>query len=309
MGKHDTKPRTIWCTFDVTQQTKNNHPGKSWNYFARNADETPYPAQPANGIHFIPPSHRVFIPGQDQTLWNVRLFNNSISRMGEVDIELRHRTIWMEAIEQTIFGYPKFPTIQEIFPLSEPYDPEFDDDDDWDESQGQKPRVLYGHRMGEVDFYQEIVPFNQSIQVYGHTDSSTGTFHIENFHRYRDFEGWVAGTKFGNNTPMVYHYPRTAGPIGGGEMTQWGYETWIVHYTRNFTPESWDNFEAVYMPLNFNDLMRVQRQGDPFAAHGWRSMRPGYPRFVHGDPTNLYVTAYMIPPPLLAGEHTVEHAA
>jgi hypothetical protein len=115
-----------------------------------------------------------------------------------------------------------------------------------------------------------------------------------------------SATVYGNNNPMVYHYPRGPNPVGDLDFTEFGEDTWISHSPRNCPIEGFESFDEGYTSGQFNDRMKVTRgQGHRVVSVG-DELRMGVPDVSLGAGALQKIAPYMIPPPVLCHPHAIE---
>jgi hypothetical protein len=203
-----------------------------------------------------------------------------------------------------------------------------------------QPTTVYGEFTVEQDQMPEL-PWDRTLTFQGFDSFTPGALDPQNWIREVYPTGWVvtvpvvAGhpnyppqTKvWGNNTPMVYHYPRRFTVSPSGESTLFGL-TWVSNAIRYLELESEVEWEDIYFagmtPDYSGGMMRVSREGDtndpgelpPGGGGTTPSNEPidmlGPLTQVIGSPavalTDRRVTVYMIGPPCVIGMQSIDHA-
>ena len=283
-GDPAVSPHTIWARYDTPQQAYDNHFGASWH--AIDSDDPARTQTPKEDAQWG--TANVFLPGITRTLLIYHngyssatgIENSYVDYWGAAYLDLFDRKIEVDSLLSSLFGYPEFPYNKSIYVPSLP-----------------------DTELGDVEFFQEYVPYTQTITVGGLDSSVFGDTDIELFNRDLLIAGWDA-TLFGDNNPMVYRYPRGFTDAGGTDMTIWG-TTWVSHYTRSFELEGFYSFTTDYDPMLFARRIKVLHKTSPFFLDPINDLSFGD---VGIRNQSLRITAYQIPPPRCIGEDVyVQH--
>lgn len=268
-GKPRITPHTIYCTADpsqITQQAQLNHPNSGWEPIDSNGRSPDVLWGSARvwktGDQFVDQFHDYYssATGERFSLYN--------------SVENKIRRIFPDSISRGPFGFPELPTTAELFLAGIDY-LEFGD---------------------TVVSRGQLLPFTITLGVPGLNAFAAGTQFIELFNREAPMQGFVA-TLFGNNSPMVYHYPRGTTNTGGQDITIWG-TPWVDFSTRYVTPTGYESFTMDYDLLYFNDRLKVRKLNHPVYPTGpvWTEFGTAGARLA-----TQFVAPYMIPPPRCLG--------
>lgn len=190
--------------------------------------------------------------------------------------------------------------------------------------------------FGGIDnIWQEWVDprFDQTIYMSGSVTFSPGALDPQKLNREVYPSSWTDTVPtqsghplypphlkvWGNNTPMVYHYPRGFA-VTGYDATEYGL-TWVSHHTRPLEMTWPDDWTAYYHPgmiwTQFNFRMAVRNLTDDpedptVPVDGGVIKLSGRSTQVVGAPS-VYLKSrdihpYMIPPPCVIGIYEVDHA-
>lgn len=236
-GKPRITPHTIYCTHDLTQQAILNHLPNVWGDIDQSLPGR-YGADVQWGNAFVTtPSTQIIYHNHnswyapDMTMGN--LFG------GAELVENKIRNIYVEGTKQTKFGFPTLPFLQELYV-------------------GPWLSQIFGETVVSRG---ELRPFTITLPVSGINAGAFGATYVELFNRDLPLTGFVA-TLFGNNNPMVYHYPRGPKNTGATDMTLWGTQ-WVDFAIRYVYPKGYESLDMSYTPMYFNERLKVYKLNHP----------------------------------------------
>ncbi len=261
-------PHTVYMTADVPQQAVVNHP---------------------ESMTFSPPAGYGGCLGSNWPAFGcVRVAN-----------QYRGVTVYSGTSPHAVFGTPRLALTKQYaqvsgvllarygFPILIPH------------TRKLRPIGLGSLTFGDLEVRNarpdESLPFDQTAAPTGWSSLGLGTWRIELFNR-RVYPDGILDTIWGNNYPMVYHYPR--GPtMTGRDQTVWG-TAWAATDPRYLAPEGLDSFASDWDTY----IKRMVVRG------GWASGLGGVDGLLvdHVTPPDLgtptvspgqrRVAVYMIPP-------------
>lgn len=239
---HDMKPRTIWATFDATEQAIRIHGGQ-WELVDEHLDLLDTGERPFFGSPTVTLFERGIAPS-----------GSSFGEIGQPSVESTIRTIAPEGLRAWRVGIPKLPGPQTIdFLLG---------------------TDLEGGVFGEHDVQlqdREIEVPSIVTPGEGTVEGQYGTAYVDFYHRYRSPDGWDSSA-FGEPSPLDnrnspglrVHFPDPFIPTGT-VMTLWG-DTFVSHWIREVAPDGFSSFDMRSTPGQFRERMRVR--------HGTRRLNP-----------------------------------
>ena len=131
---------------------------------------------------------------------------------------------------------------------------------------------------------------------------AVGSHEVQNQHRTVYMAG-SDSTVWGNNTPLIYHYPRGFTPVDS-DLTQWG-DAWFSHAPRWRTIEGSLFFRNGWEWPNFDARMTVWNQlGIVYPHAGFDASRYGAFEVASGDAT---IRPYGFVRRCVTGQHEVRH--
>lgn len=268
-GKPRITPHTIYCTADpsqITQQAVVNHPDRSWQL----VDSDNRDPDVLWGTSRVWKTGDQFVDHFHDSYSSAR--GEQFSIYNSVENEIRY--VYPDSIRKGPFGFPELPTTAELFLAGI----DFSKFGDTNVSRGQ------------------LLPFTITVNVPGLNTFASDAQFVELFNRDLPTQGFVA-TLFGNNNPMVYHYPRGTTNTGGRDITIWG-TPWVDFAIRYLTPKGFESFTMDYELLYFNDRLKVRKLNHPVHPTGpvWTEFGATGVRLA-----TQFVTPYMIPPPRCLG--------
>ena len=232
LTKFRLSPNTIWMTRDVTQQARQNHDGDGYclvDEFCRGG--TP-PGYTGSSTHPWWGQARVWMEGPQIAYMRHASPRRIRIVFGRPWVHNWRRRVFPESWDSFFQGYPSVatPTDQEVGV--------------WSRDDPDRPE------WGDVVFSLK----NRSIIASGWRSPVVGQVQVENQHRPVYMQG-NSFTQYGNNTPMVYHYPRGFTPVDS-DMTQWGI-TWVSHSPRWLPMDGLGSLSMEASWLDLSTHMRV----------------------------------------------------
>lgn len=271
-GFHRIDPHTIYCTSDITLQAASNHPARSWHDIdsslpGRNGADVqwgrPFVTTPSTQIIYHTHVGGYF---PDESTGDFVGANTVV--------ELKIRTIYMSGSKFTKFGFATFPYLQEIFVNS-----------------------TVSQAFGDTVVKRgKLLPFTVTVSPGGLSTGAFGTTFIELFNREVGTAGFSMET-FGNNFPMIYHYPRGPKETGGTETTLWGATT-IDFAIRYVYPVGFESLDTDYEIMHFNERLKVYKLTNPLFPTGVSQTQIGTPGIRLAVQV---ITPYMIEAPRCLG--------
>ena len=242
-SKFSLSPHTIWMRSDTPQQARQNHPGNSFCRVDAFCGGSTPPGYSGPSTWPWWGSARVrFKDGVDESV-QMRSANNwgvpyIAITLGQPRVENEIRTIYPDSWESFWQGYPTVTTPTDSFV------------DIW--SGDQSTSLAFGEIR--VDPYP---PRPRWLLPSGVLPVSFGQHDVQNQHREVYLIGLNA-TQWGNNEPMVYHYPRGFTPIDS-DMTQWGTQ-WLSHSPRWYTLGGTDFFTSRWTDLPLRMRIELEKR-------------------------------------------------
>ena len=228
LPKFRLTPHTIWMRLDTPAQARNNHPGPLFCEVDAFCDTySPTPPWPWWG------TARVWMPGD----YPVRMGHSSNPahwiriRPGQPRVENAIRTVSPDPLNSYAPGFFHLFTA------------------------GGTVRMWTGREFeSNVEYGTPFVWDNGPRWAYlsGISGAEFGEHEVQNQHRPVYMQGLDA-TQYGNNHPMVYHWPRGFTPVDS-DMTQWGV-AWFSHSPRWLLLEGHDSFTTDW--VRWRDRMNV----------------------------------------------------
>lgn len=235
-GKPRITPHTIYCTYELTLQAQFNNGPNSWSD-VDNIEPVRSPDVQWGTAFVTTPSTQIIYHNHNSSYVSDTTIGNLFG--GAELVENKIRSIFIDGTKQTRFGFPELPTTSELFIA---------------------PWLSEAFGATEVS-RGELRPFVITLPAIGFNAGEFGTTFVELFNRELLITGTVMSL-FGNNTPMVYHYPRGPKNTGGSDLTLWGAQT-VDFAIRYVYPIGYESLDMSYEPMYFNQRLKVYKLNHP----------------------------------------------
>lgn len=233
--KPDLQPRTIWATFDVTNQAISNN-GGAWELMDNALDLLQTGERPFFGQPWVSHGTREIEAGGDEHI-----------EFGDHTVELEVRSVLAEGWRSQRFGIPMVPGEQTIHFYA-------------------GTNIVGAVGTPTVDLRdKEITVESIPMPGAGDPEGQYGEAYVDFFHRYLRPSGWDS-VLWGQPSPQDHynspglrvHPPEPMRP-GMGVQTLWG-DAFISHRIRYVYPEGFSAAQWGHTPGQFADRMMVRRR-------------------------------------------------
>jgi hypothetical protein len=272
-------PHTIWARLDTPLQAQENHPeSKLWTVM----DTGPLGMDPPPP--WFGPETRVWGPG------TIYVFHYHYAEgdgdgtvggaYGQPLVQNKRRVIRPIGWDSRRFGFPTLPGTTRLW---------------------VRPFEMW--ELG-VPAVSHPPLTTQWIGPVGFETTEWVAQHVENWIR-EVFPPGMDETVFGNNDPMVYHYPRGMTEAGGSDSAEFGDETFISYRNRECLVDGIDSFEEGFTFGQFDERLFVTRNAPPRNYSVGDALRMGTPKVAAGGGSAQKIAPYMIPPPQYCHPHSI----